>query len=123
MEHHVVIDILCGDGTAVAETSGINDETDSSMERQLRRRGLSYLTNWPVGLQEIRLKECIKQVSRNPFNGVVDGEHVDALAILNVSALPHKKAGHKRGEFVVATEWAMGATSQQPCLQAPGSLQ
>lgn len=51
----------------------------------------SHLAHGAVCLQEVGLKVGIKQVARDALNGVVNRQHVDALAILDVSAL-HRSA-------------------------------
>lgn len=45
------------------------------------------LADGPVGLQEVRLEERIEEIARDALDGVVDGEDVDLLAVLDVGAL------------------------------------
>lgn len=47
----------------------------------------SHLAYGAVGLQEVGLEEGIKEVAGDPLNAVVNGQHVDALAVLDVGAL------------------------------------
>lgn len=42
------------------------------------------LVNGPIGLEEVRLEECLEQVAGQTLDGVVEGQHVDALAVLDV---------------------------------------
>lgn len=42
------------------------------------------LVDGPVRLQEVRLEECLEQVAGQSLDGVVKGQHVDALAVLDV---------------------------------------
>jgi hypothetical protein len=48
---------------------------------------LTHLAHGAVGLQEVGLEVHIKQVARDALNGVIDGQHMDALAVLDVRAL------------------------------------
>jgi len=43
--------------------------------------------NRPVGFQEVRLQEDLKPVARQPLNGVVNGQNMDPLSVLDVGAL------------------------------------
>jgi hypothetical protein len=56
----------------------------------------TYLAHGPVCLQEVWLEEDVKQVACDAFNGVINGQHVDTLAILDVSAL-QDRAERDRG--------------------------
>merc|ERR1719267_405892 len=47
------------------------------------------LTHGAVGLHEVRLEEDVEEVARDALDRVVDGEDVDALAVLHVGALVH----------------------------------
>ena len=60
-----------------------------------------YLPEWPVGFQEVGLQKDVKQVACHAFDGVVDGQHVDPLAILHVCAL-HSRRHCVSGRKVVA---------------------
>jgi hypothetical protein len=51
------------------------------------RPGGAHLADGAVCLQEVGLEERVEQVARHALDGVVDGQHVDALAVLHVSAL------------------------------------
>ena len=50
-----------------------------------------HLADWPVGFQEVGLQEGVKQVASDALNGVIDGQHMDALAVLHIRAL-HNRA-------------------------------
>lgn len=51
-----------------------------------------YLAHWAVCLQEVWLQENIEEIARHSLNGVINGQHMDALAILDIRTLhppPH----------------------------------
>ncbi len=50
-------------------------------------QNLPHLAHWPVRLQEVGLQEGIEQVASDALYGIVNGQHVDALAVLHVRAL------------------------------------
>lgn len=52
---------------------------------------VSHLAHWPVGLQEVGLEEHIKQVPSDALNSVINGQHVDLLAVLHISALQYNR--------------------------------
>jgi hypothetical protein len=45
------------------------------------------LADGAVGLQEVGLQEGVKQIAGHALDGVVDGQHMDALAVLDIGAL------------------------------------
>lgn len=45
------------------------------------------LTDGAVRLQEVGLQEGVEQVAGHALDSVVDGQHVDALAVLDIRAL------------------------------------
>mmetsp|Transcript_57639 Transcript_57639/g.86952 ORF Transcript_57639/g.86952 Transcript_57639/m.86952 type:complete len:235 (+) Transcript_57639:1972-2676(+) len=47
------------------------------------------LANGAVGLEEVRLQEGLEKVSGHTLDGVIDGEHVDSLAVLDIRAGVH----------------------------------
>ena len=55
------------------------------------RVSLPHLAHGPVCLQEVGLEEGVKEVAGDALDGVVQGEHVDALAVLDISALKSHK--------------------------------
>ena len=48
---------------------------------------MPYLAHWSVGLKEVGLEVDIEEVARHAFDGVVDGQHVDTLAVLYILRL------------------------------------
>jgi hypothetical protein len=50
----------------------------------------THLAHWPVCLQEVWLEEHVKQVACDALDGVINGQHVHLLAILDVSALQQR---------------------------------
>jgi hypothetical protein len=51
---------------------------------------LTHLPDWSVSLEEIWLQVGVKQVACDALNGVINGQYMDALAILHVRALRSK---------------------------------
>lgn len=47
----------------------------------------AHLPDRSVGFQEVGLQEGVKEVAGQALDGVVDGQHMDALAILHVRTL------------------------------------
>ena len=47
----------------------------------------AHLANGSVSLQEVWLEEGVKQVACEPFNGVINGQNMNPLAILDICAL------------------------------------
>jgi hypothetical protein len=45
------------------------------------------LPHGSVGFHEVRLEENVKEVARNALNGVINGEDMDPLAVLDIGAL------------------------------------
>ena len=62
-------------------------QRDASTPGQARVGNLTHLSDGPVRIHEVWLQECIEQVASHPLDGVVDGQHMDALAIFDVGAL------------------------------------
>lgn len=57
---------------------------------------ITHLADGAIGLQEVGLEVSIEQVASDALNGVINGQHMDALAVLNVSALrAHQVKGNK----------------------------
>jgi hypothetical protein len=85
-----------------------------------------YLAHWAVCLQEVGLQVDIKQVASDTLNGVIDGQHVDTLAILDIRALQQWTATIKPSNKVSKTfagysnrhAWTDGETGPQQSLQA-----
>ncbi len=47
----------------------------------------SYLTDRPVGFQEVWFQESIKKVACETLNGVVNWQHMHLFSILDICAL------------------------------------
>lgn len=47
----------------------------------------AHLPDWSVGFQEVGLQEGIKEVASQALNGVINGQHMDALSILHIRTL------------------------------------
>lgn len=41
-------------------------------------------SDWPVCLQEVWLEVDLEQVPCDPFHGIINGQHVDAFAVLHI---------------------------------------
>jgi hypothetical protein len=53
-------------------------------------RSTTHLAHGTIGLQEVGLQEHVEQVAGDALDGVVDGQHVDLLAILDIGTLRNK---------------------------------
>ena len=84
-------DHTCLDTAVVVtlDSAVVNAAAATTVSCMHRRIGCMQtdLADGAVGLQEVGLQEGVKQVAGHALDGVVDGQHVDALAILDVSAL------------------------------------
>jgi hypothetical protein len=56
----------------------------------------AHLAHGAVGLQEVGLEEGVEQVAGDALDGVVNGQHVHALAVLDISALGGRGEGDAR---------------------------
>lgn len=54
---------------------------------QSSAQNFAYLSDWAVCLQEVRLEEDVEEVARDTFDCIVNGQDMDALSILDISAL------------------------------------
>lgn len=71
----------------------------------------SHLAHGPVRLQEVWLEVRIKQVAADALNGIIDWQHMDALAILDIGALHRTQGGWRAG---AATGAAVGGAAGRP---------
>jgi hypothetical protein len=51
------------------------------------------LADRAVGLNEVRLKKSVKEVPCEALDGVVDGEYMDSLPVLDIRALQQSRPG------------------------------
>ena len=49
----------------------------------------AHLPHWPVGVLEVWLQEGIEETASDALNSVINGEHMNALAILDICTLRH----------------------------------
>lgn len=83
-------------GTITAQSSCLVSSGSKRRWVGLQRRMLpsklpekqeAHLADWAVSLHEVWLQEGVKQAASEALNRVVDGQHMDAQAILDVSTL------------------------------------
>lgn len=48
---------------------------------------LNTFSDWAVGLQEVGLQESIEQIARETLDGIINGQNVHSLTVLDVRAL------------------------------------
>lgn len=46
-----------------------------------------HLADWPVGVQKIGFQKGIKEIAGDAFDGVIDRQHMNAFAVLDISTL------------------------------------
>ena len=92
--------ILAVDGVALAVNDGVWRDDAARLRVGLDHLELDLahatfageevaLVDGAVGLHEVRLQEHLEQVARDALDGVVDGEPVNTLAVLDVLARVH----------------------------------
>jgi hypothetical protein len=72
---------------AAADAAAADPDATADLSLLLPLPLAAHLAHGPVRLQEVWLEEHVKQVACDALNGVVNGQHVHLLAVLDVSAL------------------------------------
>ena len=58
--------------------------------------GFAYLSDRPVGFQEVRLQESVKKISSDALNGIINRQQVDLCSILHIRSLQILRAVHHK---------------------------
>jgi hypothetical protein len=67
---------------------GNTDQSGVAITARLQKR--FYLANRSVCFQEIRLQECIEKVAGDALDGVINGQDMDSLSILDIGTLKYQ---------------------------------
>lgn len=62
----------------------------SAQHHELYEKEATHLADWAVGLQEVWLEVGIEKATSDAFNGVIDGQYMHPLSVLDISTLQGK---------------------------------